>query len=853
LESVISPKESAIEYVKIGYSVILLRNPEPPARWWNDESDDDYAKRRKQVLDGRKRPLSDWKNDPSKHNPHKQRLTILQIEQAYTFNPFLNLGVATGNISKLIAIDVDGESARKRLEDRLLSLSEELQAILAKTAVNKTGSGGMHILFRIEHETDISQMEIWANGEENHSQILVQGNNHYVVMPPSRHPNDKLYETNGKEPQTISKEQLDEFIQKVGLPELVRPKETGDYDYNESVALPESTRSLTEEQTQQLLQLVKPYYLPGSRNEIIFHLSGAMRREGITHQCTRDFVKLLCESSEYSDEDLYKSLDKVDNSYKSERVNGKSGLKEALFVGFGDEGKEDFFKMCQIFNAPNFLGEEESQKKVVADRTRETSAKEKVKENIVIALHRVGQGEQEQEQEEQKEQEPEQQIPPQQQEETSKEKKVRELTEILQSQYHFAAMEDTEELYFYSELHGRYKPAKVLVKSTLEKLYTGIMTDTVTNVYEKLARRHLVNREEFDKDIFIINMKNGLYDIRTDTLMPHTWQYLSLRQIPIKFDRKARSKLFGSKYLSTVVYPAQVRTLVEAMAYTLLRHNPFEIYVICVGFGSNGKSVLMHVLTRLHGEENVSRTPLTVLLRDRFSRKDLVGMNVNIDTEMSKATIDDMGILKELTGSEPIRVEEKYLPAYPARLWAKNWFSANKMPEIRDDTDAHFRREIVISFPYLFEEGKNANPNLKYELTIDEELSGIFNALVIPLRRIALENKPPYMDAKTIQDRRMKSQLIMDPVRAFKEYCIEPTDLANEPDITKEEVYKAYSQKFCPHYKLPVQKYQPFCEAFKKLGIDDSRGTANKDTNERKRVWLGIRLKKYMFEDILTV
>ena len=161
----------------------------------------------------------------------------------------------------------------------------------------------------------------------------------------------------------------------------------------------------------------------------------------------------------------------------------------------------------------------------------------------------------------------------------------------------------------------------------------------------------------------------------------------------------------------------------------------------------------MHVLTKLHGEDNVSNTSLASLMNNRFAKKQLEGKNVNIDMEMSKATIEDMSVLKELTGQQPITIEGKYQQPYTTRLWAHHFFSANEMPAISDPSDGHFRREVVISFPNQFEEGKNANPNLKHERTTDEELSGIFNTLMIPLReRIIKQNKPPYVDAKSIRD-----------------------------------------------------------------------------------------------------
>jgi phage/plasmid-associated DNA primase len=222
--------------------------------------------------------------------------------------------------------------------------------------------------------------------------------------------------------------------------------------------------------------------------------------------------------------------------------------------------------------------------------------------------------------------------------ETKKETKVRKLAEKLEGRYHFATMEDTQELYYYNNKKGIYEPAEPLVKAELEKLQPGVITDTVNNVIHKLARRHLHKREEFDADKNIWNMQNGLYNIATSQLKPHTYRYLSRNQIPVRFDPKARCKRFG-KFLSEVVYPDQIRTVIELMAYTFLRDNPFELYVILLGVGANGKSVLMHVLTRLHGPENVSPVPLATLLNNRFAKKELEGKNVNIDMKMSKATI----------------------------------------------------------------------------------------------------------------------------------------------------------------------------------------------------------------------
>ena len=74
------------------------------------------------------------------------------------------------------------------------------------------------------------------------------------------------------------------------------------------------------------------------------------------------------------------------------------------------------------------------------------------------------------------------------------------------------------------------------------------------------------------------------------------------------------------------------------------------------------------------------------MLKNPFALSDLENKDVNIDSELSSATIQDSAILKKLTGNQPIRIERKNQRAYDARLHAKLFFSANKIPQAVDDS-----------------------------------------------------------------------------------------------------------------------------------------------------------------------
>lgn len=217
------------------------------------------------------------------------------------------------------------------------------------------------------------------------------------------------------------------------------------------------------------------------------------------------------------------------------------------------------------------------------------------------------------------------------------------------------------------------------------------------------------------------------------------------------------------------MYPSDIRTLLELMAYSFYRDNPFEILTMLFGNGSNGKSVLFGVLAALHGVGNISNVSLKAIIGRPFGLYDLVGKDVNLDEELSSSKIYDSAILKKITGRQPTRVEQKNQKAFDARLHVKLWFSVNKIPQSEDDTNAFFRRTIIIANPNTFEDGSPGyDPDLLDKLTTPESLACIFNLLAPMLKRI-LHNHRIHLSDKTIEPRRAKYEIAVNPVKAFLE------------------------------------------------------------------------------------
>jgi P4 family phage/plasmid primase-like protien len=424
---------------------------------------------------------------------------------------------------------------------------------------------------------------------------------------------------------------------------------------------------------------------------------------------------------------------------------------------------------------------------------------------------------------------------------------IEEATEQILSSHYFVTIEESKEILYYN--NGVYEEGgELIIEKELETHYGyQLNINDVKEIKAHIIRKTYVRSEEFDRDLNIINMKNGLYLINENMLIPHNPQYYSLNQKPIVYNPKAQPKDF-IKFLKEVLYIEDILTVIDILAYTFLRHNPFEYYFILLGLGANGKSVLMGVLTKLHGRRNVSNVSLSSILTNRFALAGIDGKDVNIDTELSSSIIKDMSILKKLTGQQPIAVERKNVQPDDTILHAKLFFNANAIPLTIDYTDAHYRREIIISFPNQFEEGKNADPNLLSKLTKEEELSGIFNILMKGLRRI-LKNDRVYLNQKTIQERRERHELILDPLTAFRKAAIAEDSIESDYE-TKDDLHVAYV-KFCKFHHLPYESNENLGKILKKPPHNFTEGReSRKDKNgKRNTIWTGIKLIDWVNTD----
>ena len=129
-----------------------------------------------------------------------------------------NIGIITGRISSIFAIDIDGQEAYEYYIQKIESLSsvdKQLVQSIKDTMKIKTGSGNTNLIFRFDPENfllvnELANTILWKDSsanQNNHSEIRLKGEGGYIVVPPSIHPNDKEYKlVNGINPILLTRE-----------------------------------------------------------------------------------------------------------------------------------------------------------------------------------------------------------------------------------------------------------------------------------------------------------------------------------------------------------------------------------------------------------------------------------------------------------------------------------------------------------------------------------------------------------------------------------------------------------------------------------------------------------------------
>jgi len=259
------------------------------------------------------------------------------------------------------------------------------------------------------------------------------------------------------------------------------------------------------------------------------------------------------------------------------------------------------------------------------------------------------------------------------------------------------------------------RDAEGLLRSAMETAGSGIIKPRqILEAVESL--RNLTRITDPDKidipmervmplPVHTIPIEDGLFDLHTRALLPHSPNYYYTECLPRKYISGSTPEVFLS-FLDCLFQgdpDAELKKtqIFETIAWTLTIDYSIQGTVILYGQGGEGKSIIHQVIADLL--LHTTSLTLSELESDKFKRAELQGSWANLVSE-STTEIVTSEWFKRLTDGTVFTADRKNGHPFQFTSRAKMILDVNELPNKDNELRAFYRRVItIIDFPNLLE------------------------------------------------------------------------------------------------------------------------------------------------------
>lgn len=321
-----------------------------------------------------------------------------------------------------------------------------------------------------------------------------------------------------------------------------------------------------------------------------------------------------------------------------------------------------------------------------------------------------------------------------------------------------------------------------------EKVSDEVFKDFISEValkmgIDKYDAKHHVFKDELYKQFIadaalkeikpnnkttLINLKNGTFEItpKKQFLREFRKSDFLTHQLPFAYDSNAEAPQFIEFLNEVLQEPELQQILAEYLGYIFVKNRVLKLekVLLLFGTGANGKSVLFEVVMALLGSQNITNYSLQSLTAENGnSRAMLANKLLNYASEINGKL--QSNTFKLLVSGEPVEARLLYKNTTTISDYARFIFNCNELPKEIENTNAFFRRFIILPFRVTIPPNKQDKELSKR--IIENELSGVFNWVLIGLTRL-LENKD-FTHSNIVQNEVLQYQLESDSVLMFLE------------------------------------------------------------------------------------
>jgi putative DNA primase/helicase len=235
---------------------------------------------------------------------------------------------------------------------------------------------------------------------------------------------------------------------------------------------------------------------------------------------------------------------------------------------------------------------------------------------------------------------------------------------------------------------------------------------------------------QLDSDPYLLCVKNGTVDLKTGILRDSNHKDLITKQANVVYDNKALCPLWLN-FLDKIFSGNSelIAFMQRAIGYSLTGTVSEQVLFLAHGFGANGKSVLLNVITGLLGDhaKNAQSDSLMAKANGGGASNDIARLHgarfvSTSETEDGKRFAEAQ--VKLLTGGDVVTARFLFREFFEFTPTFKIWMAANHKPVINGSDYGIWRRIILIPFNVTIPENERDGNLL---MKIANEYSGILN------------------------------------------------------------------------------------------------------------------------------
>lgn len=324
----------------------------------------------------------------------------------------------------------------------------------------------------------------------------------------------------------------------------------------------------------------------------------------------------------------------------------------------------------------------------------------------------------------------------------------------------------------------------------------------------------LVKALDFDPDRYLLNVQNGVIDLRTMKLLDHDPKLLLSKVCNASYDTDAYSERWAS-FIDEVMEGdwGKIDYLQRMIGYSLVGDNSNEDFFILLGKSTrNGKSTLLGTIQEMMGSYAMSISPESLAQRKKDGRQAsgdiarLNGCRFLQCSEPPRGMILDVAQVKLLTGRDPVPCRHLYGDIFEFIPIFTMFMNANSLPLINDLTLFTSNRVKIIEFNRHFAE-EEQDIHLKDELTTPQSLSAVLNWCLDGLKEYAKTGRKIPDVVRQATDSYANES---DKMQMFIDECLLPKSSSN---IQYKMVYDTY-RDWCSSNGYMAESKKNFKQSF---------------------------------------